>query len=367
MASTQTSQSITTKKASTQNRKPTIFIRWLTVLMLFVTASVNAQQVTLTATIGTTAGSYTTLKGAFDKINDGTHQGIIVISINASTAEGTTPATLNSSLAGLANYTSISIRPTADGLSISGNPTTGFGVIQLNGADNVTIDGDNAGTIGTNRNLSIINTVANTTSGTSCVRLIASTSVAQLTSCTGNTIKNCIITGSATGRNISSATSTSGPEHNTYGIVAGAFAAATNVAAPLAITSVSTTVGTGALYTSLIIDNNQIDACARGIAVLGSATSVANLLSVTNNIIGSATAANTTTVYSRGMTLQGFDNCTISGNTVRNMESFIGTSMFGIALGEVSSSGTNATVEKNNIIHIDPKLIFTGMRKAQTA
>ena len=44
-------------------------------------------QVTLTATSGTATGSFTTLKGAFDAINAGTHKGDIVIKINASTPE----------------------------------------------------------------------------------------------------------------------------------------------------------------------------------------------------------------------------------------------------------------------------------------
>lgn len=88
-------------------------------------------EVTLTATAGSPTGTFTTLKEAFDAINAGTHQGDIVISINANTVEGTTPATLNSTGAGAALYTSVLIRPTIDGISISGNPVTGFGVIQL--------------------------------------------------------------------------------------------------------------------------------------------------------------------------------------------------------------------------------------------
>ena len=43
-----------------------------------------AQAVTLTATSGTASGSFTTLKGAFDAINKGTHKGDIVININSS-------------------------------------------------------------------------------------------------------------------------------------------------------------------------------------------------------------------------------------------------------------------------------------------
>src|SRR5205085_2039933 len=127
--------------------------------------------VDVAATSGSAFASYTTVKLAFDAINAGTHTGAIVVSINANTTEGTTPATLNSSGAGSASYTSILIRPTADGLTVSGNPATGFGVIQLNGADNVTLDGDNPNTGGTNRNLTIQNTNTNTITFTQVVRI----------------------------------------------------------------------------------------------------------------------------------------------------------------------------------------------------
>ena len=55
-------------------------------LMFLLTGSLAgyAQAVTLTATSGTASGSFTTLKGAFDAINAGTHKGDIVININSS-------------------------------------------------------------------------------------------------------------------------------------------------------------------------------------------------------------------------------------------------------------------------------------------
>jgi hypothetical protein len=108
--------------------------------------------VTVTATCGVIGPTnYPTLKAAFDAINAGTHQCDIIIDIVSSTIEGSTPATLNGSGAGPASYTSILIRPVNDGVSISGNPAQGFGVVQLNGASNVTIDGDNPNSPGINR------------------------------------------------------------------------------------------------------------------------------------------------------------------------------------------------------------------------
>jgi hypothetical protein len=70
-------------------------------------AAVSKAQIAVTATAGTATGTYTTLKGAFDAINLGTHQGIINISINGNTTE-TATAVLNSSNTP-SNYSSVII------------------------------------------------------------------------------------------------------------------------------------------------------------------------------------------------------------------------------------------------------------------
>jgi hypothetical protein len=132
--------------------------------------------VTVTATEGVLGPTdYPTLKAAFDAINAGAHQGDLTIDIVSSTTEGSTPATLNGSGAGAASYTSVLIRPVNDGVSVTGNPARGLGVVQLNGASNVTIDGDNPNTAGTNQDLTIQNTATNTTY-TSVVRIALATS-----------------------------------------------------------------------------------------------------------------------------------------------------------------------------------------------
>ena len=91
----------------------------------------------LTATSGNTGSDYLNLKEAFNKINDGTHQGNITIKVKGSTTE-TTIAVLNES-SGSANYTSVLIYPGLSGLNISGSLNSEL--IKLNGADNVTFDG----------------------------------------------------------------------------------------------------------------------------------------------------------------------------------------------------------------------------------
>ena len=76
--------------------------------ILFMTASVNAQNVT----VNPGAGSYPTLKAAFDAINAGTHTGAVTVDIVGNTSEPTA-ARLNASGVGAASYTSIFIAPMA--------------------------------------------------------------------------------------------------------------------------------------------------------------------------------------------------------------------------------------------------------------
>ena len=160
----------------------------------------------VTATAGNMGPvTYLTLGDAFTAINAGTHQGSITVDIQANSTE-TGPAILNSSGAGSASYTSVLIRPIIDAVTISGATATGRGLIELNGADNVTIDGDNPNAGGTNRDLTIQNTAANTITFTSVVRIALATTV--VTSADNDTVKNCNIIGSSPGRNIATAIST---------------------------------------------------------------------------------------------------------------------------------------------------------------
>ncbi|MBT6763173.1 MAG: hypothetical protein HOA90_01435, partial [Prolixibacteraceae bacterium] len=159
------------------------------------------------STTGTSSAYYFTLKGAFDKINDGTHQGDISIKIKHSTTEPAT-AVLNGS-EGVANYSSINIYPTETGLSISGDLTAPL--IDLNGADNVTIDG-RVNATGTTKDLNIINTSTGSVTGTSAIRFINDAS--------SNTVKYCTIKSSETRATsgiifFSTTTETTGNDNNT--------------------------------------------------------------------------------------------------------------------------------------------------------
>ncbi len=304
--------------------------------------------VTVTATGGTNSASYNNLTEAVAAINAGTHLGDIVVNVNQSVVE---PASvvLNGSGAGAASYTSVLIRPSADGLSVSGPTVQGRGLIELNGADNVTIDGDNPNTAGVNRNLTLQNTAANTVTFTSVVRIALA--ISGVNSADGNTVKNLNILGSATGRNISTATGTTASENTTFGIFAGPGGSTTDqTAAPAAVTSVSTSVAAGATATNLVVSNNGITTAARAISMNGSATTVFPGLQIKQNAIGNPTAGEADQVYSIGITAQGSTNAVISDNTVW-IEGYVASSAatHGINVGVNSVNVTGATIERNKI------------------
>lgn len=156
-----------------------IFRKLLMVFAYTITFSLKAQ-ISLTATSATTSGSYSTLKSAFDAINAGTHQGDISITVTGNTTE-TATATLNASGSGSASYASLLIQPSGGAArTISGN--LNGGIITLNGADAVTINGLNSG----GNSL----TIENSNTGTNASALIFSNAS------TNNIVTKCDLKGS---------------------------------------------------------------------------------------------------------------------------------------------------------------------------
>lgn len=148
----------------------------------------TGQNVDVESTGGTASAGYSTLKAAFDAINAATHTGTINIEICGDTSEGTATATLTAGNdAGTANYTALTISPVGGAArTVSGTTTAGNPLIDLNGADNVTINGLNTG----GNSLTISNLTVSATLGTSTVRFIGGAS--------NNTITNSSILGSGT-------------------------------------------------------------------------------------------------------------------------------------------------------------------------
>lgn len=156
-------------------------------------------------------GTYATLKAAFDDINSGVLTGTIQLDVIGDTTE-TATAVLNASGTLTASYASVLIQPSGGSRVISGTMPAGSSLIDLNGADNVTIDGLNTG----GNALTIVNSTASATSGTSTIRFIGGA--------TNNTVTNATVLGafSATvatnGGNIYFATdglTTNGNDNNT--------------------------------------------------------------------------------------------------------------------------------------------------------
>lgn len=131
-----------------------------------------------------TGQTYTTLKSAFDAINSGTLSGAVVLQITSSITDNNT-ATLNASGTGSASYTSVSIYPTASGCTLSGS--VNGPLIELNGADNVTIDG-RVNITGITKSL----TITNTNNGSSASTILFKESAES------NTVKYCTVKGAST-------------------------------------------------------------------------------------------------------------------------------------------------------------------------
>ena len=136
--------------------------------------------VTVNATNAINDASYSTLKAAFDAINLGTHTGTINVWIGGNTTEGAS-AVLNASGAP-SSYTSVIVKPSGV-RTVTSNLAAPL--VDLNGADNVTIDGLNDGT-----NTLTFTNASIAAAGTSTIRMYNGATV--------NTVQNCNIEGSTT-------------------------------------------------------------------------------------------------------------------------------------------------------------------------
>ncbi|WP_146151883.1 hypothetical protein [Ahniella affigens] len=153
---------------------------------------------------------YPTLKAAFDAVNNGAHQGDIQIEILADTTE-TNSAVLNASGVGAAQYGSVVVQPIGV-RRIVGDPGAGLPLIDLNGADQVQIDGNQLN----NGSLEISNSNTSNVAGTSTIRLRGEIQGAALTGLTiysratvpMGTPGGAVIISGATGQGIDTVTAT---------------------------------------------------------------------------------------------------------------------------------------------------------------
>jgi hypothetical protein len=207
---------------------------------------------------------------------------------------------------GTGNYT-LTIQPDTDNLKVLSGSYAG-GLIRLNGADNVTIDGR---FMGNGQYLKIVNTA--TTGTIATIQLI---SLGTDAGATNNIIRNCIINA---GHHTATSTSIS---------VGGAVNAAGNS------------------NHNIQILNNSINRAYQGIYVGSGATGMSNGLIISGNLIGSK---GSDTVAYRGIILTGVSSPEISGNEISNMSVYTAVHNAGIDIG---SQVTNALISRNKIYGI---------------
>lgn len=159
-------------------------------LLAVIALSVPVFAVNEIRTVGNVGANYSTLKAAFDAVNNGTLTGNVTLRIIANTTESAS-AVLNASGTGAANYSSVNIHPIAANLSVTGNINAPL--IDLNGADNVVIDG-RVNVASSTASLIISNTSTLNGTGTSTIRFA--------NDATTNTVQYCLLKGSQT--NVSS-------------------------------------------------------------------------------------------------------------------------------------------------------------------
>jgi len=322
------------------------------------------------ATMGPTG--YGTLSAAIAAINAGTHQGAIDVEVCTNVTE-TAAMFLNSNAAAPASYTSVNIYPLADGLTISGPTILGRGLIELNGADSVTIDGDNPNSAGTNRNLTITNTAAVTVNLTSVIRIAV---IAAVPTADNNTFRNLNINGSAVARNVAGLTSTTNSENSSFGIYAGGLATGATTA-PAPLTSVSTnTAAAGTTINAFNATNNAVNACARGIFFNGAAATVSTGVTISNNLVGDQVVNNvgippyttpTTTVYTKPIFVAGTTALTIANNSIRNIISYVSTATNGIELNSaIGAGGVTITGNTINTVATNAGSATNGITHTQT-
>jgi hypothetical protein len=305
--------------------------------------------------------TYTTLKSAFDAINAGTLTGNVVLQITSNTTE-TATAALNAT-GGSANYSTVTIYPAGSGYTVSGS--VAGALIQLNGADNVTINGSlNQGNVFKDLTISNTNTggqslvfindatsnivkycfVKGVNSSTSSGVVVFSTTTGT-TGNDGNTIDNCDISdGASTPTNCLYASGTlTSVAHNNSGITISNCNIFNFFSAGSATNGIFLSTGN----TDWTIDNNKFYQTSsrtytsanthRAIQIINSATG--NNFDIKNNVIGYSSNTATGTYTLAGTIATRFIGIELAvGNTTAS--SIQNNSITNFSLATSSGAGT---------------------------
>jgi hypothetical protein len=247
--------------------------------------------------------TYTTLTAAIADLNAKEITCPVVFQLmDVTYGSETFPITINPNVGSSVTNT-VTIRP-ASGVTSTISGSSASGIIILNGADYIIINGSNSG--GTDKSLTIENT------NTAASRYAIGLSCSGTDPAKNNTIKNCNIKASSQVTN------------NTVGIYMNP---------------------TGGGYDNTVISNNTIFSARTGIVFGGASGSLANNGQIINNIIGSATDATAIQYY--GILLQNANNTLISGNEI--MGAPAGNSNYYQAGIYVTTGAINTKIRKNKI------------------
>lgn len=258
-----------------------------------------------------TGKAFTTLtgnNGVFDYINGNIVNGNVEIIITSNLTEtGLHPLNQVAEI-GVGGYM-ISIKPNGDTLRTITGSFAG-GLIRLNGADRITIDGSGSNN---GRYLSIVNNT--TTSNNAAIQLI---SLGKNLGATHNTIKNCIVTAGTAG--------------NAIGIHLG---------------GPSLPYSAGGTNNNNKIIGNHIFRGSVAIYSGGIDTAQTDSLIITDNIIGSDVTTENLRLY--GMAIEVSQNTRIERNIVKNIVNTAAQQAWGIALYDGFKNGI---ISKNQIQNV---------------
>ncbi|MEI6681394.1 MAG: T9SS type A sorting domain-containing protein [Bacteroidota bacterium] len=252
--------------------------------------------------------TYTTLTAAIADLNAKEVTCPIVFKLTDATysASETFPIVL-ANVPGMSSVNTVTIKP-ATGVTATISGSSASTILKFNQASNFIIDGSNSG--GTDRSLTILNTVA---SGTTAVIWVGSNGTGM--GSTNDVIKNCIISNGFI-------TSTS------YGIFAG---------------SAGTLGSAGDDNDNLTIQNNQVSKSYYGIYAIASTMGMNDNLVISGNTIGSTVATDYVQYY--GIYLSGANAPLVNGNEVFNL---IGTPTYEYGI-ELNSNLVNPVISNNKI------------------
>jgi hypothetical protein len=298
----------------------------LTFFPILICMSIEAQ------TLVGAGQTYTSLRTAFNAINNGTIKGNVVLKITSSITE-TASAVINASGSGSASYSSVTIYPGVSGVTIGGSFSTPL--IDINGADNVTIDGRLNGT-GLPLALTIKNSSNSSTSGCSTIRFRNSSE--------SNIIRYCNIRGassSTTDGIISFSTSTSGNGNINNSIDKNDI---TNDASNRPVNVVFSLGSTGKINSNIIISNNNFYNFLRA----GSASQAINISSFSSAFTITGNSFYETSSFVPGSSVE---YCIIRINNTLGVGFNISNNLIGGS--DISCGGTawTKTNSKNNTFY----------------